>query len=101
MCIREYDFQVPYGVVNIGGEHVTSIVEKPVQKFFINAGIYVLEPRLTDNIDGNTYLDMPNLLKSQIEQGENVGVFPIHEYWLDIGEMREYEQADKHYAREF
>ena len=101
MCIREYDFQVPYGVVDIEGQYVAGIVEKPVQKFFVNAGIYVLEPKLINTIDGNTYLDMPNLLENQIEQGGKVGVFPIHEYWLDIGRIEEYENAHKTFDREF
>ncbi len=101
MCIREYDFQVPYGVVDIEGHSVTSIVEKPIQKFFVNAGIYVLDSRLIKCIDGVSYLDMPNLLESQIEKGEEINVFPIHEYWLDIGRMEEYESAHKAFESEF
>jgi len=101
MCVREYDFKVPYGVVDIEGKHIKSIVEKPVQKFFVNAGIYVLDQKITNHINGMSYLDMPNLLETQIEKGEKVSVFPIHEYWLDIGRMDEYEQAHKHYKREF
>ncbi len=100
MCIREYDLQVPYGVVDIEDQHVVGIVEKPVQKLFVNAGIYVLDPKLINCVDGTSYLDMPNLLESQIEQGEQINVFPIHEYWLDIGRMEEYEQAHKHYSIE-
>jgi len=93
MCVREYDFQVPYGVVNIEGQYITGITEKPVQKFFVNAGVYVLDRKITDHIDGETYLDMPNLLESQIVMGEKVSVFPIHEYWLDVGQIEHLEQA--------
>jgi len=95
MCIREYDFQVPYGVVSIKNQCIFSIEEKPVQKFFVNAGIYVIEPKLINSIDGNTYIDMTNLLENQIEKGECVSAFPIHEYWLDIGMKNEYEQANR------
>ena len=100
MCIREYDFQVPYGVVEIEEQHVTTIVEKPVQKFFVNAGIYVLDQKLINKIDGKSYLDMPNLLEAQIENSEKVSVFPIHEYWLDIGRMEEYESAHQTFESE-
>jgi len=93
MCIREYDFEVPYGVVNIEDQYIKGIIEKPVHKFFVNAGIYVLDTTLVNCVDGNTYLDMPNLLESQIKQGERVSIFPIHEYWMDIGRMEEYEKA--------
>ena len=99
MCVREYDFQIPYGIVNIEGQHVNSIVEKPVQKFFVNAGIYILDQKLTNNINGTSYLDMPMFLESKIKQGEKVGVFPVHEYWLDIGRIEEYERADKYYTQ--
>lgn len=101
MCVREYDFQVPYGVVEIDNHTVSSIVEKPVQKFFVNAGIYVLEQELLSQVDGSTYLDMPNLLETQIEDGNKISVFPIHEYWLDIGQIEEYENSHKAYKSEF
>ena len=100
MCIREYDFQVPYGVVETEGHHVTTIVEKPVQKFFVNAGIYVLDHKLIRQIDGKSYLDMPNLLEYQIKNSEKVSVFPIHEYWLDIGRLEEYEIAHQAFDSE-
>jgi len=101
MCIREYDFEVPFGVVDIEEQYVTNIIEKPVQKFFVNAGIYVLNKKLIDCVDGRSYLDMPNLLKEQIKRGEKISVFPIHEYWLDIGRIEEYKLADKYYDKEF
>ena len=101
MCVRKYDFEVPYGVVTIENVNIQSIVEKPLQKFFVNAGIYILEPELISSVDGLSYIDMPNLLERQIKQGEKINAFPIHEYWLDIGRIEEYEQARKYYSREF
>ena len=95
MCVREYDFQVPYGVIETSNQQITSIIEKPVHNFFVNAGIYVLEPELIQKVDGIACLDMPNLLEEQILKGEKISSFPIHEYWLDIGRMEEYERAKK------
>jgi len=93
ICVREYDFQVPYGVVNIKDNLVTSIVEKPTHNFFINAGIYILSSNLVKNIKVDKYLDMPNLLRTIIESSGKVNIFPIHEYWLDIGQIEQYEKA--------
>lgn len=93
MCVREYDFQVPYGVVQAEEQRITSIVEKPVHKFFVNAGIYVLSPELYRCVDGRSYLDMPQLLENQINNNEQVNMFPVHEDWLDIGRMEEYKRA--------
>lgn len=94
MCVREYDFQVPYGVVKADGHRIASIVEKPVHKFFVNAGIYVLDLDLVRSVDGNVSLDMPNLLERYIKNGDDVSMFPIHEYWLDIGNMPDYQRAN-------
>jgi len=95
MCVREYDFQVPYGVIESKECRITSIVEKPVHQFFVNAGIYVLNPALVKSVDGKTYLDMPSLLESRIENGEQVDTFPLHEYWIDIGHLEEFERANR------
>lgn len=85
MCVREYDFTVPFGVVEMSGRHVTAITEKPVHRFFVNAGIYVLSPQAVARVGDNTKLDMPDFAAMLIEEGRDVSVFPIHEYWLDIG----------------
>lgn len=85
MCVREYDFQVPFGVVNIENGRIKHIDEKPVHKFFVNAGIYVLEPDLIDLVKAGQRLDMTELFDQAIRAGETTSAFPIHEYWLDIG----------------
>ena len=97
MCIREYDVQIPFGVVNAEKLQVKSIVEKPIQKFFVNAGIYVFEPELINKVNTNTPIDMPNLLENQIGQGEKISAFPIYEYWLDIGQLEEYKKANREF----
>jgi NDP-sugar pyrophosphorylase family protein len=93
MCVREYDVQIPYGVVHGEGMQVEDITEKPVQKLFVNAGIYVLEPKLVAQCRGDQAEDMPDLLRATVKAGGKVNMFPIHEYWLDIGRIEEYERA--------
>lgn len=95
MCVREYDFQVPYGVIEICDQKIKSITEKPTHNFFVNAGIYVLEPELINKVDGISYLDMPTLIEQQLEEGAQINSFPVHEYWLDIGKMEAYERANR------
>jgi len=101
MCVREYDFQVPYGVVTANDHKVASIVEKPIHKFFVNAGIYVLSPQLISRVDGNSYLDMPHMLQERIDVDGQVNMFPVHEYWLDIGQMEQFETAQLDYKIQF
>lgn len=95
MCVREYDFTVPYGVVETKGRYITKITEKPVHKFFVNAGIYVLSPNAVETVKGGIQLDMPNLAESLVNQGRDVSVFPIHEYWLDIGRPDDFARAQE------
>lgn len=101
MCVREYDFQVPYGVVSIDGNQIVSIEEKPVHKFYVSAGIYMLSPAVLDYIPKNKFYDMPTLFERIIALNKNAISFPIHEYWLDIGRITEYEQANREYNEVF
>ncbi|MGI9325556.1 MAG: nucleotidyltransferase family protein [Pseudomonadales bacterium] len=93
MCVRQYEFKVPYGVVRAQGTAVHSIIEKPTQKFFVNAGIYVLGKALVQTVSAEIPIDMPDLLMQQVENQEKVAMFPIHEYWLDIGQPEDFDQA--------
>lgn len=92
--VREIQSQVPYGVVELDGVEITRVVEKPTQRYFISAGIYLLAPRALRAIprDGRRF-DMPDLINLLIGQGCRVVSFPIREYWLDIGHMEHYAQA--------
>ncbi|WP_417436000.1 nucleotidyltransferase family protein [Idiomarina abyssalis] len=93
MCVREYDYQIPYGVIVGDGERIISMEEKPVQRFFVNAGIYVIDPEVFKSVDKNRHIDMPTLLQDYLNKNEEVLMFPIHEYWLDIGRMDDFERA--------
>jgi len=101
MCVREYDFQVPYGVVNIQDHRIVGIVEKPVHSFFVNAGIYVLDPSVLHLIPPDEPFDMTQLFDRIVAAGENTAVFPIREYWLDIGRIDDFERANGDFTRIF
>jgi NDP-sugar pyrophosphorylase family protein len=93
MCVRKYDFQVPYGVVHLVNTRIEAIEEKPIQEFFVNAGIYVLSPQTIAQLPKHQYLDMPNVIAQAIADNKPVGAFPIMEYWIDIGKFDDYQQA--------
>ena len=44
-------------------------------------------------VDGKSYIDMPQLLEQKIRESGKVSMFPVHEYWLDIGQIDEFDQA--------
>lgn len=101
MCVREYELQVPYGVVNINDGRVISIEEKPTHKFFVSAGIYMLSPEVLNYVPKNEFFDMPALFEKLINLSKNVVSFPVMEYWLDIGRMEEYQRANEEYKGVF
>jgi len=97
MGLREYDIEVPYGVVEIENEDIVSIQEKPIHSFYVNAGIYILEPDSIDLIPKNKFYDMPELFKDLIKKNKKLTCFPLREYWLDIGRISDYEKANAEY----
>lgn len=101
MCVREYDFQVPYGVVTSEGHRIVSIDEKPIHHVFVNAGIYVIEPSAVERIPRDQFFDMPTLFTQLVQGGQETAVFPIREYWLDIGHMADYQRANGEYMAVF
>jgi len=101
MCVREYEYQVPYGVIKTNGSEIVSIQEKPIQTFFVNAGIYILSPLVFKYIPKNEFYDMPTLFEKLISEKRNTISFPLREYWLDIGRIEEYKKANEEYNEVF
>jgi dTDP-glucose pyrophosphorylase/predicted transcriptional regulator len=101
MCVREYEFQVPFGVVQVDNHRLKGICEKPIQRFFVNAGIYVLSPESLDLIPKDDFFDMPTLFERLVAANAETAVFPIHEYWLDIGRVDDFERANGDYKEVF
>ena len=94
MCVRRYDLQVPYGVVHVTDHLIEKIEEKPTQSFFVNAGIYALNSDVLGLIPKETFYDMPSLFDQIIKNNKkSAGVFPIHEYWMDVGRKDDFHQA--------
>lgn len=93
VAVRQYAFQVPYGVMESEGPYVKHIAEKPRYHFLVNAGIYLLEPAVYEYIPSGKRFDMTDLITILLQTGLTVVNFPIVEYWLDIGQYDDYEQA--------
>ncbi|MDA3791287.1 MAG: nucleotidyltransferase family protein [Desulfobacula sp.] len=101
LCVREYDFQIPFGVAQVDNYRLTALKEKPTNKMFVNAGIYVLNPEILGMIPKDNFYNMTDLFSILLEKEEKPAVFPVREYWLDIGRISEYKKADEVYATLF
>lgn len=93
MCARKFRMQVPYGVVQFEGTKFQTIIEKPVESYFVNAGIYVLSPSTLVHLKPGAPLDMPDLFERVRNDSGNASVYPMTEYWIDIGRLEDLERA--------
>ena len=95
VAVRKYDFQVPYGVIQCDGVEVRKVEEKPNYNFFVNAGIYLLEPSAHRSIPSAQRFDMTDLIEKLTAESRRVVAFPVVEYWMDIGRLSDYQQAQE------
>ncbi|HTB04906.1 MAG TPA: nucleotidyltransferase family protein [Bradyrhizobium sp.] len=101
VCVREHSITVPFGVVDFDGHRLLGIREKPTQKFFVNAGVYLLDPGILDHLDANETVDMPTLIERTIAQGKSSVGFPLREYWIDVGRLDDLQRASDEFQRIF
>jgi dTDP-glucose pyrophosphorylase len=95
VCVRQVTNKVPYGVISLKDDklQIDGIQEKPTHTYLVNAGIYMLEPKIIDLVPKNTTFDMVSLINKAMEAGCKIGAFPIFEYWRDIGQHDEMDKA--------
>ncbi len=101
MCVREHETQVPYGVIKTEDQYMEGIEEKPTERYFVNAGIYVLEPETLDYVPENEFFDMPDLFECLTENGLEATVFPVREYWQDVGRKEDFQRVNGEYEEVF
>ena len=97
--VAQHAVKIPYGVIrhNEDGRFL-GIDEKPTVTNFVAAGIYYLAPAVPNLLRPGQQVDMPELLNLASEAGLRIGLFPIHEYWLDVGRPDDLESARQHHV---
>ena len=93
MCVREHEYQVPYGVVKTNETRLLSIEEKPIERCFVNAGIYILDQAIIRSVEKEKHLDLPTVIEQLIARGGSCSVYPLTDYWLDIGRHEDFLKA--------
>jgi dTDP-glucose pyrophosphorylase len=100
--VRQYVLELPYGVVELDGTRVTGLSEKPKPKYYINAGIYAVNPGALGLIPSSREaFHMTDVIEEVLTDGGRVGAFAVREYWLDIGQLADYERAESDHATYF
>ena len=87
-------YVVPYGVVELGEDGgIAAMREKPELNFLTNTGVYVVEPRVVEEMKMGEVIGFPDVIDRYRAAGEKVGIYPINESsWMDIGQMEELEK---------
>jgi len=101
MAVREHKVHVPYGVVTESEGYLQAIREKPTESWFVSAGIYVIGRKGFDQVERGVRIDMPAVLERIVADKGRVAIYPIREYWLDIGRMEDFEQAHAEFHEVF
>jgi NDP-sugar pyrophosphorylase family protein len=93
----------PYAFGNIffEGDLVTGIEEKPDIIRYVLAGIYVMKPEIIELIPDHEYFGMDMLIKKMLELNLSITKYELKEYWLDIGQLQDYEKAQTIYQDYF
>ena len=94
VAVRKHNLCVPYGVVQVQGESVVALEEKPTVPLFINAGVYLINPEVIELIPEKRSFDATELIAALIQEKRRVAAFPVIEYWMDVGQPLDYEQAN-------
>ena len=101
MGVREYEMQVPFGVVRERDGIVHAIEEKPIQRFMVSTGMYVLSPSAVDMVPSDQFFDMPYLFEAMLAKGMRARCHRISGYWLDIGHLPDYDRANLEFDEVF
>ncbi len=95
IAVSRYNVHIPFGVLRLGDDGIFSgIEEKPTNSYFVAAGIYMLSPEFVALTPRGRPVDMPELLEAGRREGLLIGLFPLHEYWRDIGQPDDLAMAE-------
>lgn len=92
--VRPHSIEIPYGVARLRGNRLLGLSEKPSERVLVNAGIYVVEPRLLRSVLRHRPFHMTELLEHCLERGLDVGAHLIQDDWLDVGRRDELRRAN-------
>lgn len=90
ICAKNKIFELPYGEILQKYENVKKIIEKPTLNHLVNAGIYVLNKSVINNLVKNEKLMMNDLINKQLKKKKKILSYPIYENWIDIGNKTDF-----------
>ena len=93
VAAAQYRLQIPYATLKLGNHYLLGVEEKPEIRFHCNAGIYAVDPEVLRFIPEELSSDMTTVIEELLRNGLPVSVFPIYEFWVDIGNPEDLKRA--------
>jgi NDP-sugar pyrophosphorylase family protein len=88
-----YRVGVPYAVLEMTEGRVVALNEKPTYTYYSNGGIYLMKKKVLEVIPGNSLYNATDLVEELLRRGKKVNSYPLTSYWLDIGQLGDFEKA--------
>ena len=90
-----YNVSVPYAILNLKNDTISSFEEKPTYTYYANAGIYLIKRKLLKAIPINEHFNTTDFIQALLDNGNKVIKYPIIGYWVDIGRREDYNKAQE------
>ena len=91
---------VDYGVLEVDGDgRVTSFKEKPTRQLMVSMGIYVFSREILNLVPENGPFGFDDLMHLMLKQGKAVQTYRYDGYWLDVGRLDDFHQAQRDIKR--
>ncbi len=97
VALKRDSFKIPYGVAEVQNGRIIALREKPAYDMDVNTGVYIVSPSVLDYLPKGQRCDMPQLVNQLLDSNAQIGSFPIHEFWLDVGTHEHFEKAQIRY----
>lgn len=89
-----YSVSVPYGIFALEGRNIHGVIEKPTYNYYANGGIYLIKEEMIEKyIPEDTFFNATDFMEKLISEGRKVIRYPLHGYWIDIGNKQDYQKA--------
>ncbi len=95
MSTIPYTVSIPFAILRTEGDKVIGLEEKPTFNHFANAGVYMIDRKVLQEIPKGEYLDAPDFVESLIAKGKKVSHFTIDGTWIDIGSPDDFRYANE------
>ena len=90
MICAKKEIVIPYGTVEIKGNSVVALNEKPKLSYLVNTGMYIIEPKFVNMIPKDAFIHITDIIDQCINNGERVGTYSINDnQWMDMGQLEE------------